>query len=75
MSIHINNFRQIVQANQQKKLSTTTLETSKAADLLHSITELQTKLIDVQSELIKAQKKLLDSQVIDVEMDGDNWSN
>ena len=75
MSIHINNFRQLVQANQQKRLSTTTLETSKAADLLHSITELQTKLIDVQSELIETQKKLINSQTVEIEMDGDNWSN
>lgn len=75
MSIHINNFRQLVQANQQKKASSTVLDTDTATNLLHSITELQTKLIDVQSELIKAQKKLLEAQVIDVEMDGENWSN
>ena len=75
MSLHINKFRQLVQANQQKQASSTVLDTRTATDLLHSITEIQTKLIEVQSELINTQKKLIDSQTINVEFDGDNWSN
>ena len=75
MSIHIDKFRGLVQANQQKQASTTVLDTRTATDLLHSITELQTKLINVQSDLIDTQKKLIDSQTINVEFDGDNWSS
>ena len=75
MSLHINKFRQLVQANQQKQASSTVISTQQATDLLHSITELQTKLINVQSDLIETQKKLIDSQTVEVEMDGDNWSN
>ena len=75
MSLHIDKFRQLVQANQQKQASSTVLDTRTATDLLHSITELQTKLIDVQSELIETQKKLINSQTVEIEMDGDNWSN
>ena len=75
MSLHIDKFRQLVQANQQKQTSSTVISTQQATDLLHNITELQTKLIDVQSELIKVQKKLIDSQVVDVAMDGENWSS
>ncbi len=75
MSLHIDKFRQLVQANQQKQASSTVLDTRTATDLLHSITELQTKLINVQSDLIETQKKLIDSQTVKVEMDGENWSN
>jgi predicted nucleic acid-binding Zn-ribbon protein len=75
MSIHIDKFRQLVQANQQKQASSTVLDTRTATDLLHSITELQTKLINVQSELINVQKKLINTQTVDVEFDGENWSS
>jgi uncharacterized protein YlxW (UPF0749 family) len=75
MSLHIENFRALVQANQQKKASVTQLETSVASDLLHSITKLQTRLIEVQDELIKAQKKIIEAETVEVEMDGENWSS
>jgi len=75
MSLHIDKFRQLVQANQQKQASSTVLDTRTATDLLHSITELQTKLINVQSDLIESQKHLIASQVVEVEMDGENWSS
>jgi len=75
MSLHIDKFRQLVQANQQKQASSTVLDTRTATDLLHSITELQTRLINVQSDLIESQKHLIASQVVEVEMDGENWSS
>ena len=74
MSLHINKFRQLVQANQQKQASSTVISTQQATDLLHSITELQAQLINVQSELIEVQKKVIDSETVDVEFDGKNWS-
>ena len=74
MSIHLENFRALVQANQQKSLSTTTLETSTASNVVHSITQLQNKLIEVQDQLIQAQRKIIEEQTVEVEMDGENWS-
>lgn len=74
MSIHIDKFRGLVQANQQKQASTTVLDTRTAADILHSITMLQTRLIDVQDQLIKTQKQLIDVKRVEVEFDGENWS-
>jgi hypothetical protein len=74
MSIHIDKFRGLVQANQQKQASTTVLDTRTAADILHSITMLQTRLIDVQDQLIKTQQQLIDVKRVEVEFDGENWS-
>ena len=74
MSLHIDKFRQLVQANQQKKASTTTIDTNTAANVVHSIVELQNRVIDLQEKVIKLQDKVIESQTVEVEFDGGNFS-
>ena len=57
MSIHIEKFNRIVQANQQKNASVTQLETSTASNVVHSIVELQNRVIDLQEQIIQLHKK------------------
>ncbi len=73
MSIHIEKFNRIVQANTQKNASVTQLETSTASNVVHSIVELQNRVIDLQEQIIQLQKKLIDAGQIEVEFDGGDF--
>tara|TARA_A100001011_G_C14156781_1_gene776447 strand:+ start:761 stop:985 length:225 start_codon:yes stop_codon:yes gene_type:complete len=74
MSVHIEKFNRIVQANKQKNALVTQLDTSVASNVCHSIVELQNSVIDLQKQIIDLQKKLIDAGQIEVEFDGGEFN-